>query len=367
MSEGHKPSIIDTIAEALQQRLVQMSPGERLPTVRELMASFSVSQFTVQRALRQLKEEGLIDSQVGRGTFVAGQKRNPTRMRNVLVLSYEQQSDRADELTRLMHQAFLKREWRSVILAYADFDQAAEIVEGLPRFDACVVQPRGTTVPLSLLAMLKARGQMVVVEGFGVTGIDVDTVAIDWPGAVSLALRHLYDQGHRRIGFVAQSLSLRAFVDTAAEFRRLHSWAGLSSDVDPVIPLPSESEDVAFSMLERHLVEGRSRGQPDFSAYIVYPRAFHGDRLIRSFTQAGLDIPGDVGVVALGYTDFVHEHVGRLDTVGQSATNVVNAIIAAIEARWQEPNEPFRIRYLPTEIVRRGSSAASHSTAVGGR
>lgn len=365
MSEDHKPSIIDSIAESLQQGLVQMAPGERLPTVRELMASFSVSQFTIQRALGRLKEEGLIDSQVGRGTFVAGQKRNPAATRNVLVLSYEQQSDRADELTRLMHRAFLKRSWRSVILTYADFDQVGEIVEGLPRFDACVVQPRGTTVPLSLLAMLKSRGKMVVIEGFGVAGVDVDTVAIDWPGAVSLALRHLYDQGHRRIGFVTQSQSLRAFVDTAAEFRRLHSWAGLSSDVDPVIPLPSDSEDAAFEKLERHLVEARSSGVSEFSAYIVYPRAFHGDRLIRSFTQAGRYIPNDVGVVTLAYTDLVHEHVGRLDTVGQSATYVVDAIITAIEERWQQPDEPFRVRHLTPEIVLRGSSAASLPVAAG--
>lgn len=357
MNDVAKPSIIDTIADNLQQRLAGMSPGERLPTVRELMASFGVSQFTVQRALGRLKEEGLIDSQVGRGTFVAGQKPQPSRARTVLVLSYEQQSDRADELTRQMHHAFLKRDWRSVVLTYADFEQAAEIAEGLPRFDACVVQPRGTTVPLSLLAMLKARGQMVIIEGFGVTGIDVDTVSIDWPGAVSLALRHLYDLGHRRIGFVAQSLSLRAFVDTVAEFRRLHAWAGLPTDVDPVIPLASESEDVAFGILEQHLVQSRAGGGAGFTAYIIYPRAFHGDHLMRSFAQAGLHVPRDVGVVALGYSDLVHEHVGRLDTVGQSAVNLIDAIIAAIEARWEKPDAPFGIRRLATEIVLRGSSA----------
>ena len=362
MNDGVRPSIVDSIAASLRQRLLEMSPGDRLPTVRDLMASFGVSQFTVQRALGQLKEQGLIDSQVGRGTFVAGQKDAPTRLRNVLVLSYEQQSDRADELTRLMHRAFLERDWRSVILAYADFDQAAEIVEGLPRFDACVVQPRGTTVPLSLLAMLKARDQMVVVEGFGVTGVDIDAVAIDWPGAVSLALRHLYDLGHRRIGFVAQSLSLRAFLDTAAEFRRLHAWAGLSSEVDPVIPLASESEDAAFGMLEQYLADKPA----PFTAYIVYPRAFHGDRLIRSFKQAGFRIPQDVGVVALGYTDFVHEHVGLLDTAGQSAANVVEAIIATIEARWQDPDDPYRIRYLAPELILRGSSSVAPPATVTG-
>lgn len=365
MTDRVKPSMIDTIADTFQQRLATMSPGERLPTVRELMASFGASQFTVQQALGRLREQGLIDSQVGRGTFVAGSRLAATRPRNVLVLSYEQQSDRADELTRLMHQSFLRRDWRSAILAYADFDQAAEIVEGLPRFDACVVQPRGTIVPLSLLAMLKARGQMVVIEGFGVTGIDVDGVAIDWPEAVALALRHLYDLGHRRIAFVAQSLSLRAFVSTAAEFRRLHAWTGLSSDVDPVIPLASDSEDTAFEALERHVVESRSAGKPGFSAYIIYPRAFHGDRLIRSFTRAGLRIPQDVGLVTLGYTDLVHEHVGLLDMVGESAGAVIDAIIAAIEGRWERPEAPFELKFIRPKLVIRGSTTGLAATATG--
>lgn len=360
-----KLSTVDDLANSLRQRLVGMSPGDRLPTVRELMASFEVSQFTVQRALGQLREAGLIDSQVGRGTFVAGKKTPDARARTVLVLSYEKRSDRADELTRLMHRVFLERGWRSVVLAYADFDQAAEIVDGLPRFDACVVQPRGTTVPLSLLAKLKARGQMVVIEGFGVSGIDVETVAIDWLEGISVALRHLHELGHRRIGFVAQSVSLRAFKSTVAEFRRLHSWAGLPTDVDPVVPLPSDSEDLAFGTLERYLIE-RGSGREGFTAYIVYPRAFHGDRLLRSFTQAGLRVPEDVSLLALGYSDLAHEHVGLIDMVGQPATGVVETIIAAIEARWQDPAAPVGVWHMKPELVIRGSTMALDAASNGG-
>ena len=366
MTDAGAPSVIDTIATALEQRLAHMSPGERLPTVRELMASFGVSQVVVQRALSRLKDAGLISAQVGRGTFVTGRRPgSATTTRNVLVLSYEQQSDRADELTRLLHRSFLKRDWRSAVLTYGDFDQASELIESLPPFDACVVQSRGTTMPLSLLARLKSRHQALVIEGYAVAGVDVDGVAIDWLGALSLALRHLYDHGHRRIAIVTQSLT-RASIDTAAEFRRLHAWAGLSSDGDPVVSLPADSEDAALEMLERHLREG-GRGTDAYSAYIVYPRAFHGDRLIRSFAQAGLSVPGDVAVVTLGYTDLAHEHAGRLDTVGQSALNVAEAIAATVEARWQYPDAPFRIRHLPPELVARSSAAAARPSAVGGR
>lgn len=46
-------------------------PGSRLPTVRELMAEHGVSPGTVQRALRALTREGLIDTRPGDGTYIA--------------------------------------------------------------------------------------------------------------------------------------------------------------------------------------------------------------------------------------------------------------------------------------------------------
>lgn len=45
-------------------------PGARLPTELQLVEDYGVSVITVQRALRQLEEEGLIERFRGRGTFV---------------------------------------------------------------------------------------------------------------------------------------------------------------------------------------------------------------------------------------------------------------------------------------------------------
>lgn len=47
------------------------APGERLPSVRELMARHRVSPVTVQRAIARLAGEGLVEPRPGRGTFVA--------------------------------------------------------------------------------------------------------------------------------------------------------------------------------------------------------------------------------------------------------------------------------------------------------
>ncbi|EJN35090.1 transcriptional regulator [Pseudomonas sp. GM78] len=48
----------------------QLKPGEKLPSESELCAQFSVGRSAVREALSQLKSEGLVQAQQGRGVFV---------------------------------------------------------------------------------------------------------------------------------------------------------------------------------------------------------------------------------------------------------------------------------------------------------
>lgn len=63
------------IAETIRQDILtgQLQPGDRLPTIRELTEHWGCTPGTVQRAYQALVQQGLIVSQVGRGTHVAGQ------------------------------------------------------------------------------------------------------------------------------------------------------------------------------------------------------------------------------------------------------------------------------------------------------
>ncbi len=47
-------------------------PGERLPPARDMAAVLGVNQNTMFRALRQLRDEGLLEFQRGRGISVTG-------------------------------------------------------------------------------------------------------------------------------------------------------------------------------------------------------------------------------------------------------------------------------------------------------
>ncbi len=51
-------------------RLGMLLPGDRMPTVRELVATLAINPNTVMKAYRELDREGLIGGRPGQGTFV---------------------------------------------------------------------------------------------------------------------------------------------------------------------------------------------------------------------------------------------------------------------------------------------------------
>jgi GntR family transcriptional regulator len=64
----------------------EAKPGERLQTARHLAAVMGVNTNTVLRALRQLRDEGLLELVQGRGTRVAGTPEPSTVLTQVAAL-----------------------------------------------------------------------------------------------------------------------------------------------------------------------------------------------------------------------------------------------------------------------------------------
>ncbi|HVM23836.1 MAG TPA: GntR family transcriptional regulator [Candidatus Limnocylindrales bacterium] len=104
------------IEQALRSRIAGMRPGDPLPSDAELCAEFGVSRMTARNAMQRLAEEGLVQRQPGRGSFVA---EPPTHRRANHLMSFSHEMER------------LGREPTSIVLARelrpATPGQAAEL------------------------------------------------------------------------------------------------------------------------------------------------------------------------------------------------------------------------------------------------
>ncbi len=64
--------IIEQVKYAISRG--ELSPGDRLPTVRQLAVDLAINPNTVVRAYRQMEIEGVLETQQGSGTFIGNNK-----------------------------------------------------------------------------------------------------------------------------------------------------------------------------------------------------------------------------------------------------------------------------------------------------
>jgi GntR family transcriptional regulator len=98
--------VFDQVAAEIRRAILEgeAKPGERLPPARDLAAEFGVNTNTVLRALRLLREEGLLEFRRGRGVTVAGTPERTAVLAKAreLVDLARRQGYRREELVRII-------------------------------------------------------------------------------------------------------------------------------------------------------------------------------------------------------------------------------------------------------------------------
>ena len=105
---GTQVPLYEQVAAELRRAIAdgEVRPGQRMPLAKDLAAVLGVNKNTVLRALRQLRDEGLLEFRRGRGITVAGTPERGAVLSKVreLVAFGREQGYRPEELIAMINE-----------------------------------------------------------------------------------------------------------------------------------------------------------------------------------------------------------------------------------------------------------------------
>jgi GntR family transcriptional regulator len=109
VDRGDPTDLYEQVAGEIRRAIAdgEAKPGERLPPAKDLAAILEVNTNTVLRALRLLRDEGLLEFRRGRGITVAGtpERSAVVQQAKELVAFARHQGYRLDELVEIIQHA----------------------------------------------------------------------------------------------------------------------------------------------------------------------------------------------------------------------------------------------------------------------
>lgn len=298
----------DVLREALRSRILEQAwtPGQKLPTEREIAQQFSVSRITVRESLHALEMEGLLNRIQGSGTYVADHTPESSKPERPLTLLYPRhkhiqlsgdpyyanlveginralaehgkglltlcQMQTGSTLTGCLPRSEWKRELAGGVLVHPEF---------VTREDVSFLQTAG--IPAVCIGRHEGLGELSFVDVNNCQGL-------------GLAVAHLIQHGHERIALVNGPQTLPYCRDRLAGYRQTLEQYGGAVDPELLVEslpwFPEEAEKGILALLDRGV---------NFTAVIgCGNRATLG--CMRALQGRGLRVPDDVAVIA--YDDY---------------------------------------------------------------
>ena len=341
------------ISDWIEAEIARLAPGDRLPTVRELMRQFRTAQRTVEAALAPYIAAGHLVARRGAGICVAEPAaREDLYEADVLVLYRISASRLARSLLTELERRFKARGHRIMLLGFSAEDHALSVLSRLGRFRVCLIQVHFEPLPLSFLAGIAGHADSVVVDGISTTGVGVDGIGTNWREALASAMSHLHDHGHTRIAFLTSAHPARQIAMARREYLRIcEGRAG----VGWLIEIQGLPGDYMLDELTKGIgVHRGPDGEFPFTALVTWG-VVDGHKLDHALGDLGLRSASDLSVVMLGSIDIPSEHLNRFDVVGNSNDEKINCFEQVILSRLQSEGGEATIHYLPVHRAVFGS------------
>lgn len=360
MPRLRQPAVLrsDTLHGRLLLMVRDMQPEERIPSVRDLMRRYAVSQVTIDRALGRLKSDGYIAAQPGRGIFATGKRRLGTIG---LVLN---ESLGHMEMQALKHaRRIIGEAGYEVRLATFHVDQGVLPALRDLACDGLIVLPSSRRQVLAELAQARPASTPTVVLDLIPEDLELNAVATDNDYGGALAAKHLLELGHRRLALVLSEPDVESRRARVAGFTRHAELAGgVQVEVIDCLAMaqqkpfvPGGTYAVAHAGIAQLL---RERGGPGFTAAFA-DSDMGALGMMKALHEGGIAMPGQVSVVGFDDLPEARYFHPALTTVRQDLAAWLAEALRIIEARLGGDAGPARrVRIRPELQVRESTGPA---------
>jgi DNA-binding LacI/PurR family transcriptional regulator len=227
----------EAVARKLEAEISLLGQNEKLPTMRQLMGKYQVSQFTIERCLQVLIEKELIEHVPGRGYFArkvdSGSETSPSNGKTVKIeLCFFFKKDTLNnplygQISTLMLSEMSSKNCRFNIFAYEEMGCIKEFKKHLQynRPDVFIMM---SCTKVSFQHVLDDLGIPVIHLYSNIEDLNCISYIIDNYRAIKYSIDHLTDLGHEKIALLhgqgydgfyiqAQEERIEAFYSIMAE------------------------------------------------------------------------------------------------------------------------------------------------------
>lgn len=332
-----------------------LKPGQRLPSEREFAEAIGVSRPTVNKALACLIAEGRLRRE-GYKLYVATPAATEAAALSIAVLSphpLRQKKVVSHNLMEAAHDTCEAAKVGFTPLLSKDGAQQREQLQDLLRHDArtqgIVIWPHADSHCADLLRQCASRGIPVVVNDLDVGPFDF--VGIDNRQGVDLAVRHLFELGHREIAYFTRHLAHDSLQHRREGFDyAIHRFLGPKAP-RAVYELPDESNDGLPALFERF------RKESPRATALCCSHDFIALDILRLCREQHIAVPTDLSVVGFDGIDASETSFPPLTTAAQDFYHMGVLAVEQLIRRIRMPATPHaqaeqKVRVSPRLILR---------------
>ena len=207
----------------------------------------------------------------------------------------------------------------------------------------------GTDLPLVYENYLDDYNKPVVLVDTYMPGCNKDSVVIDNQQCMQLALRHLKEKGHRKIGFVCSGFKTFNYTDRYDSFITEMRRLGLPVNknyIFPVNPLMDSAYDNIVSILEM---------SDDFPTAILTDNDTEAVGMLNAFKQK-YNVPEKISIIGMGDTFYCRLSSPRISVIQIPADSIGRKAVMLLRERTENPTSSFVYKLsIGGELVPRNS------------